>query len=258
MPPMHRDRFRWLLPTLLLAWGGAQAAGITIYRCTDAQGRLTLRDTPCRKGERQELREMLQPQDPPARALLPSTAPAAPAPAPAAPPAATRVVLMTAPRPLYECMTADGERYTSDSDAGNPRWVPLWTLGYPVYGHGHRQLDPRRGGLPVVATPRTLDGRLPGRLVFDSVGRPPPQPPGDRPGAPARPPPAISGVGYASSALVRDECHALPPQEACARLRDRRYELDRRYNSALQSERDAITREQRGIDARLSAECEAP
>ena len=52
--------------------------------------------------------------------------------------------------------------------------------------------------------------------------------------------------------LVRDSCHALPPQEVCARLRDRRWELDRRYNSALQSERTAISNEQRGIDARLS------
>jgi hypothetical protein len=47
----------------------------------------------------------------------------------------------------------------------------------------------------------------------------------------------------------------LPPQEVCARLRDQRWELDRRYNSALQGERQAITREQRGIDARLDQDC---
>ena len=60
----------------------------------------------------------------------------------------------------------------------------------------------------------------------------------------------------AGSVLVRDSCHALPPQEVCARLRDRRWELDRRYNSALQSERTDISNEQRGIDARLSRDCE--
>ncbi|HDX0910980.1 TPA: DUF4124 domain-containing protein, partial [Stenotrophomonas maltophilia] len=38
--------------------------------------------------------------------------------------------------------------------------------------------------------------------------------------------------------------------------RDRRWELDRRYNSALQSERTAISNEQRGIDARLSRDCQ--
>jgi hypothetical protein len=56
---------------------------------------------------------------------------------------------------------------------------------------------------------------------------------------------------------VRDTCHAIPAAEACARLQDRRDQLDRRYNSALQGDRDAIVREQRGIDARLSAECRA-
>ena len=44
-------------------------------------------------------------------------------------------------------------------------------------------------------------------------------------------------------------------QEVCDRLRDRRYELDRRYNSALQGERVQITNEQRGIDARLDNDC---
>ncbi|MEG1682024.1 MAG: DUF4124 domain-containing protein, partial [Stenotrophomonas sp.] len=57
------------------------------------------------------------------------------------------------------------------------------------------------------------------------------------------------------SVLVRDSCHALPPQEVCARLRDRRWELIRRYNSALQSERQELAREQRGIDARLEQDC---
>ena len=45
-------------------------------------------------------------------------------------PAPPQVVMITAPRPLYECITPDGERYPSDSDQGNPRWVPLWTMGY--------------------------------------------------------------------------------------------------------------------------------
>ena len=47
------------------------------------------------------------------------------------------------------------------------------------------------------------------------------------------------------------------PEKLLSRLRDRRYEGDRRYNSALQSERAQITQEQRGIDARLNADCGA-
>ncbi|MCF8815675.1 DUF4124 domain-containing protein, partial [Xanthomonas campestris pv. campestris] len=70
------------------------------------------------------------------------------------------------------------------------------------------------------------------------------------------------GNGYGGTVIVpygnvqiRDECHALPEQEVCARLADRRWELIRRYNSALQSERVDLTREQRGIDARLQRDC---
>ena len=60
---------------------------------------------------------------------------------------------------------------------------------------------------------------------------------------------------YPPGAWVRDPCQPLPAQEVCDRLSDRRYELDRRYNSALQSERAQITSEQRGIDARLASDC---
>ena len=57
------------------------------------------------------------------------------------------------------------------------------------------------------------------------------------------------------TAWVRDECHALPQEEVCGRLSDRRYEIIRRYNSAMQGERRQLELEQRGIDARLSNDC---
>lgn len=102
---------------------------VTVYRCVAADGRVTLRDSPCARGERQEVRNMLQPKDAPPRPTAP--APAMPTPAsPATPP--TLVVVRT-PQPMYECTTPDGERYTSANPEGNPRWVPLWTLGWPVY-----------------------------------------------------------------------------------------------------------------------------
>src|SRR6185312_15396763 len=102
----------------------AQDDDITIYRCTDAKGQLTLQDAPCGKDKSQQTRRMLQPQDPP-----PGAAPAtrASAPRPAIPEAQPIVVLRT-PQPMYECVRADGGRYTSDDDAGNPRWVSSdWT-----------------------------------------------------------------------------------------------------------------------------------
>lgn len=230
------------------AWGSASAAEVVIYRCTDAQGRLTLRDTPCRKGDQQQARSMLRPADPPPRPAQPATATA---PATPTVPERTRVVVVTPPRPVYECVAPDGTRYTSESGDGQPRWVPLWTLGYPVW-HGDGRY-PRRihGG---------VHGSISGRIGSDGryqarIGEPrhPPHPPPLTP--PPRTPPVA--VAYPAGTWVRDPCHPLPPQEVCARLRDRRYELDRRYHSALQSERVRITTEQRGIDARLANDCGA-
>lgn len=245
-----RTRTRCLLAAALLAaMASGSAAEVTIYRCTDAQGGLTLRDTPCRKGERQQTREMLRPTDPAPRPAAKVTSAAAPS-AYTAPP---RIVVVQAPRPLYECVTDDGERYTSDSGEGTPRWVPLWTLGYPVWSHRDRF---ERGGLQARAGGRFDNGRFDvhlGDRAGGRIGAPMPRPPSDRPGPPSRP--LLFGQAYPVGTWIRDVCHVLPQQEVCGRLRDRRYELDRRYNSALQSERAQITNEQRGIDARLVNDC---
>ncbi|SDR07195.1 hypothetical protein [Pseudoxanthomonas sp. CF125] len=192
------------------------AQDVTIYRCIGAAGKLTLRDSPCAKGETQEVRSMQRPKDPAPSAL--------PAPKPAPPPAnvptrEVQVIYRTPPRPMYECVTAEGKRYISDNGEGNPRSVPLWTLGYPVWSH--------RGG---------------------SGGGGPRPPDGRRPHLPG----AIVPGGYT---WVRDECHALPQEDVCSRLSDRRYEIIRRYNSALQSERRQLELEQRGIDARIANDC---
>ncbi len=209
--------------------GGTSA--VTIYRCIAANGALTLRDSPCLKGERQEVRTMARPRDP----VLPP-APAAPAAAPPArePPPATRVVYRTPPRPMYECVTPEGQRYTSDNGDGNPRWVPAWTVAYP--------LRPQA----------SVSGQFSignGSLSFHSGDpRPPPHPPG----GPHRP---YGVVLPAGGTWVRDECQPLPREEVCARLSDRRYEILRVYGSVLPSERRRLDLEQRDIDARLANDC---
>lgn len=213
-----------LLLSMLLVPSLAHAEDVTIYRCVGPGGALALRDSPCLKGETQQVRSMTRPKDP-----APGTAPVAtPAPPPAKTPVReVQVIYRTPPRPMYECVTAEGERYTSDNGEGNPRSVPLWTLGYPMWSHrngGHRPGTPH--------DPSANPG----------PGRPP------RPGM-------ILPVG---TAWVRDECHALPQEEICARLSDRRYEIIRRYNSALQSERRQLELEQRGIDARIANDCGNP
>jgi hypothetical protein len=161
---------------------------------------------------------MLRPVDAPAS----PTAPAKPHAAVPAPQAEPRTVYLAPPRPLYECVTPEGGRYTSDDGRGNPRWVPLWTLGYPV------------------VRPRSVLG--------DNIGHP------ERV---MRPPhrdinwPVATGGG----SWIRDDCTMLPPVEACARLRDRRSTLRTRFFNAQEKERDLLREEERALNARLDNDC---
>ena len=200
------------------------ADNVRIYRCVGSNGAVALQDAPCKEG-RQEARDMQRPHDPAPRTAS-STGPVVTAAPSRQAPREIRHVYVQPPRPMYECVPEDGEPYVSDSNEGNPRWVPLWTTAWlPERGAGSGWRPDRPG----------------------HSGRPH-----------GRPPQAGIGVGVsvpAGNILVRDACHPLPQQEVCARLRDQRWSLDRRYNSALQGEREAITREQRGLDARLDQDC---
>jgi hypothetical protein len=100
---------RLLLLPLLAAIAGSVAAqdnDITIYRCTDAGGHLTVQDSPCADDQAQQVRRMIQPADPPPRAEPVAPAALQPAPEPSAP----VVVARHEPRPMYECVRDDGSR----------------------------------------------------------------------------------------------------------------------------------------------------
>lgn len=232
-----------LLGVACLCAGSADAGDLTVYRCTDPSGRVSLRDTPCPRGQQQTTREMPRPKDPPPRPASAGPGPVSPAAAPAAPP--PRVLVVRTPDPVYECVTPDGERYTSSNADGNPRWVPLWTLGYPVYPAMPSRGDGLHGRIDMGG------GRVRGRVEF---GRhQPPPPPLTRPTP--TPHPSGPAAAFPTGTWIRDACTRLPQAEVCARLRDRRHALDRRYNSALQSERQRITEEQRLIDAQIDEGC---
>ncbi|HQW60089.1 MAG TPA: DUF4124 domain-containing protein [Thermomonas sp.] len=231
------------IPALLLLLSAAaivqaQATGeVRIYRCTDAAGTQTLRDTPCPKGQQQSTRDMLRPKDAPTRARAP-----APASVPAPRPVPAPVVYLAPPRPMYECTTHEGKRYTSENGDGNPRWVPLWTLGYPMSGRPpHRDAD--RGSFRPAPPASAAAGRPQQALPT------PAPPPAHRHGG--LPWPAASGGGT----WIRDDCAMLPPAEACARLRDRRDQVRTRFFNAMPSERDVLRVEERGINARLDNDC---
>lgn len=187
-------------PSPALAQSATQSAtrsGVTVYRCIGADGGVSLRDTPCPSGQRQETRTMVRPTDAPASARTSASAsasvPAAGDGAGAADKPARRIVVVRepAPPPMYECTTPDNSTYTSDSPEGNPRWVPMWTLGWPV----------------------------------------------------------------PAGTWIRDTCRAMPQAETCARLRDRRAAIERRFFNAMPSERARLDLEERALDARLDADC---
>ncbi len=212
---------------LFTASGHAKAADeVTIYRCVDAKGKLTLRDSPCAKGQQQQQkRSMLRPKDPPAAARTTSANRRSVSPTQSQP--EVRYVMVNAPRPLYACVRPDGTQYVSDNADGNRRWVPMWTLGYPV-----------------------VRERL---ALGDRIGVPPP-------GADAGMRPERIGRGFRTyygnaGTWVQDDCHPLPQEEACAQLADRRSELRRRFFNAMPSERETLGVEERGLNARLRADC---
>lgn len=240
-----------LAPLLLLAGTDAvalQSGNVTVYRCVDAKGHVTLADSPCPAGSKEEMRTMQRPQDAPPRPAMPPPV----QPPPAAPP--PQVIVMRTPQPMYECTTPDGTRYTSETGDGNPRWVPLWTLGYR--GGWRTDTSPGTGS---VAT-QQLNTFQTSRPLGGSVGAPttprPSAPPASPPGRPRPPmhqyqPPHASAGGT----WVRDTCHTLPQAEVCSRLVDRREEIRRRFFNAQETERNELRREERGINARLGADC---
>lgn len=204
------------------------ADDVVIYRCTDGKGRLTLRDSPCAKGERQETRSMVRPKDAPSRA--PSPMPSQNVVAAASPP--PQVIVINAPRPLYECVTPDNARYFSESAEGNPRQVPAWTLGAPLFARVPT-------GEPGRIDFQVENGRVSGNYSSGSLGSVV----------------VPTAAAYGATTWIRDACFPLPPGEVCARVRDRRDELRRRFVIAQPSERAALGREERSIEARLNQDC---
>lgn len=254
----------WLL-LLTLACAAplaAQDGSVRVYRCVGSNGAVSLQDAPCRDG-RQEVREMQRPRDPAPRVVRSDREPT-----PATPTAEreVRYVHVQPPQPMYECIRDDGSRYTSETSEGNPRWVPVWTSAWlPGRGPGGVRPGPGPGPrpLPPIAPMGSGSVTSSGGSLTVSGG-------GSRGGGSftvgsgstqwqtegsALPGTYHDVVVPAGNVLVRDQCHPLPASEVCSILRDRRWELVRRYNSALQGERDAITREQRGVDARLDRDC---
>lgn len=233
---------------------------VTIYRCTDAAGRVSIGNVPCPGDAREEVRNMVRPQDAPSRPAAPPSPGESDPPPPAV---VVQQVVVPPPQALYECVRPDGTVYESDSGQGEVRWRPLWTSAWPVGGwradgrgrHGRPPGGGDRGARG--ATTRAGDGLSVPPVSRISI---PPDPPRPDPRIGPRPGPRPPHGGWAPAepgTWERDPCHVLPQAEACSRLRDRRVEVRRRIFNAQQRERDALRVEERGLSARLDRDCGA-
>jgi len=146
-----------VLATTAIAFGAASLPlaaqqSVTIYRCTDASGAVTVQnDRPCPKGTTQSKRVMAGVPTAPApstlRRIVPGT-PATPATAsgttPAPIPTATATAVIAAaprlpPPALFECKTFDGVLALSETSDPTERCAPLATVGVngnPALGAG--------------------------------------------------------------------------------------------------------------------------
>lgn len=136
MPAYCRQRFLIVSATLVLGWPGilfaatppADPAKVTIYRCVDAKGKVSLQDSPCAKTSQQETREMQRPKDAPPVKKAVATRPAQPVIVEPAPVVASEPYIP--PPVLYQCTNYEGKVRDSENYDPNPRCEPLWALGY--------------------------------------------------------------------------------------------------------------------------------
>lgn len=130
-----RVRVRASVVIFLFAVGTAAAQEITVFRCKDPAGRVTLQDEPCAAGQQQTERHMVRPKDPAPRpatsqAELPPPAddpPVEPLPAP----------LPYPPPALFQCTNYDGDVRYSEAYDPETACVPLAVLGYDMRGSRH-------------------------------------------------------------------------------------------------------------------------
>ena len=107
---------------------------ITIYRCVDASGAVTLQnDVPCPKSSQQSVRKVgVLPTMPAAAA--PPPAPVKPAPAaatapPPVPPPAPVSAVRSAPPPLFQCRSWDDRDYLGDTAEPPATCAPVESMG---------------------------------------------------------------------------------------------------------------------------------
>ena len=128
---------------LLLLPVAASVDATTIYRCTDANGAVTMQnDTPCAPGMKQEVRTIGELPTAPAPAPRAAEAPVSQGPPPGArfelvrgpvdgalPTSSVPEAERAPPPPLFQCRTWDEESYLTESATPETRCAVLNTVG---------------------------------------------------------------------------------------------------------------------------------
>ena len=123
---------------LLLAFAGREARATTIYKCTDANGTVTMQnDKPCAAGQKQEVRTIgeLPTAPPPAPRAVDVRPPSEPPPGASfelvrgpvtdpLPESQLPAEERKPPPPLFECKTWEQDIYLSDTDTQTERCAP--------------------------------------------------------------------------------------------------------------------------------------
>ena len=119
-----------LLATVWLSSAIAESSStVTVYRCSDVKGKVSLQDVPCTGNNSQEVMQMARPKDAtPSNPITNSKPLLTPQTVPRYP-----VQMNTPRRPapdLYQCTDFDGKVRDSETYDPRPRCVPLWVQGY--------------------------------------------------------------------------------------------------------------------------------
>lgn len=138
-------KFGYVLPVLLLFASSAHADEVVFYRCTDANGALTMQNMPCPKGSKQEKKVMQSVSTAPMGGAAPAKPTSSHVPPPASPAAAPTVAPALPPAPipaeaaaaekrlpppiLFQCTTYDKDTYITEGEEPQSRCVPLRTVG---------------------------------------------------------------------------------------------------------------------------------
>lgn len=203
----------------------AQSAELTVFRCVDDRGGVTLQDQRCPPGTAEEARQLRRPLDPPPAPRMAAPQSAAP-PAVDIPVADPAAVVRRTPAPRYECLRDDGVIYENDTGIPEVRWVPLWTLG--------------------------LDPRAPAR-TFGRTGAKPERRADFRPRVPDRVDDPALALG--PGAWVEDVCRPLSVGELCRRQRAHIGELAHRAASTTTGEAALLDAERARRRIQYAEEC---